>query len=138
MNQRTIYNVAELNSKIGSRKNLYTILKQKFVLPAYTSHACTLSYLLKYTTDPVEVYTCEIQGTDMYKPRYREKNAVELYEELEKLLEKKGKKPTGMTHLDLPDINWLCIILHKEDPNDSLCLFKKTTEIEAKKVLNEQ
>lgn len=139
MQTKTTYNASELNYRIGTRKNLYDILSQHYFLPAYNSHACTVSYLKKYIEEPIQIYTCEIKSTPVFKPRFREKNVMEMFEVFEEFLKSKQKLPTGMTHLELPDLDWLATVIHKEDPDDTLSLFKDktvpndpTTQINAK------
>ncbi len=139
MNQSKKYNVSELNHKIGTRRHLYDILSQHYFLPSHTSHACTLKYLMQYTEEPIPIYSCILKGTGVFKPRFRNHTAEELLEELEELLKRKGLPSTGMSSLELPDVNWLSTILHKEDPNDTLKMFtKKEIHIEGPKTLNSQ
>ncbi len=85
MNQPKEYNISQLNSRLGTRQNLYKMLSQVYVLPSFTSHACTLQYLLKYTEEPVTIYTCDVKGTEIFKPRYKRANALELFDQLENL-----------------------------------------------------
>lgn len=120
-----VYNIDVLNRIVTSKAQYYAMLSQEFILPDIHSHACSMEYLLKYSEDPMRIYTCPVEGTKIFEPRFRRKNAVELLEALEELLAKKGKPPTGMTPLKLPDTNWLCLVLHREDPNDTLNIFQK-------------
>ena len=64
---------------------------------------------------------------------------MEMFEVFEEFLKSKQKLPTGMTHLELPDLDWLATVIHKGDPDDTLSLFKDktvpndpTTQINAK------
>lgn len=130
--------VRKLNQLIGGKRKLYHILSQIYVLPDMTSHACTVDYLMKYTQDPVEVYTCSVQETQIFKVRHKSHSAIELFDKLEGLLRSKGMEPTGMNALALPDVNWLCTVLHKEDPTDELNIFGKKNSVTVKRKLNEK
>lgn len=136
MDLQNSYKIEFLNRKVGSKRNLYQMLSQTYVLPDYTSHACTVDYLLQYTKEIIPIYTCEIAGTEIFNPRYKTKNALELLELLEELLAKNGKSPTGMNALKLPDVKWLCMILHKEDPQDNLKIFRKDKTVPVSRNLN--
>jgi len=59
------------------------------------------------------------------KKRYKNNNALELLDILENMLNQKKQKPTGLNMFTLPDVDWLCTVLHKEDPNDSYNVFKR-------------
>ncbi len=117
-----------IHSRISSREKLHELLSQEYVLPTVNSHACTLQYLLKYSQNPIPIYTCPIEGTKIFKRRRKNKNCMEMLADFEKLLEKKNLPPTGMNPTKLPDVDWLCTVIHREDPDDSLKLFCKLDE----------
>jgi len=120
-----IVDLETLNEKVGGKQNLYQILSSDYYLPKFDSHACTVNYLTKYTQNPIPIYVCELEGTKIFQRRWKHNNAEELLDKLEQLLRQKGKKPTGMDRLTLPNLDWLCTVLHKEDPEDTLGLFKR-------------
>ena len=102
--------IEKLGTLVANKRDLYDILKNTYVLPEYYSHACTLRYLNKYTQHPILIYTCEIKGTEIFNPRYRNANAEELLHHLEEVLAKKQKLPTGLDIFSLPDVP--CCVLY--------------------------
>ena len=119
--------IGKLGRLIPDKMNLYQVLSCHYFLPQYDSHACTIQYLNKYTEDPIPIYVCEIKNTEIFNIRFKNANAEELLDLLEKLLAEKNKPQTGLDILHIPDVKWLCTVLHKEDPTDSIGVFKKKT-----------
>ena len=131
--------IKKLGAFVPNKTALYDFLTAAYVLPEYNSHACSLAYLNKYTEKPILIYVCEIQGTEIFKRRYKSTNAEELLDLFEKLLVQKNKPPTGLDIFNLPDVAWLCTVLHKEDPTDNVDIFKKKFEsLTVTRTLNEK
>ena len=66
--------------------------------------------------DPIPIYVCPVKGTEIFQRRYRAHSASELLEILENFLASKNFLKTGLNSHDLPNVGWLCTVLHREDP----------------------
>ena len=119
------FEIGKLGRLLPNKMMLYQVLSSHYFLTRYDSHAYSVEYLIQYTEDPI--YVCEIKDTEIFNIRFKNAKAEELLDWLERLLAEKNKPQTGMDILNLPDVGWVCTVLHKEDPTDSLGVFKKKT-----------
>ena len=126
----------DINEILQSKKRIHGMLSSDFVLPEVTCHACTIEYLIKYSLNPIPIFTCPVEGTLIFKHRYKWHNAVQLLDILEDLLKAKDLPPTGMDPLHLPNVDWLCTILHRIDLKDELNLFSEISESQVNRIVN--
>jgi len=118
--------VAHLNSKVKSRNHLYSLLSQKFKLPAFTSKAINAAYLHTCCLYPCPVFRIKNEG---YHPHYivtKHVNAKEILETIEELLKEKNLPPTGFDAEKLPDLDWLINVYFFLAPKDERRLFPKS------------
>jgi len=97
--------------------------------------------LLKYTVNPIPIFVMRKENVVHHHYTYRNYSSAELLQLLEDKLKALGRKPTGLTIMDLPDQNWLrnaLLHLDPEDPNHLLKREKINDEEELKLVINEE
>ncbi len=134
--EKEILKVNDVNSKIKTKLQLYNILSKKYYLPKLSSKAITKRYLMKYTENPIPVYTICREGMIGHNFRINKYDGLVLLEKLEQLLEAKRMKSTGMDLLTVPDKEWMMNAILNLDPSDPYGLldpaknFRPSFEIE--------
>jgi len=109
---------SEINSKAGKKKALYSILANRYYLPAYKSKAITKSYLASYTLKIIPIFFLFNQKVVRNHYRFKVHNTSDLLEILENALAERGMKPTGLNQSTLPDSNWISDAILSLDAND--------------------
>ena len=79
--------------------------------------------------DPIPIYVCPVKGTEIFQRRYRAHSTSGLLEILENFLASKNFLKKDMNVHDLPNVGWLCTVLHREDPEDKFNLFNEPIQI---------
>ncbi len=121
----------ELDSTRGRPKHeVYSIVSEKYFVPAWTSKGVTREYLLRVLRDEnfrvekkaVKKFECDL--TDKQQKRNGNQSCAFIVKKINLLLSEDGKKALGFTEFDLPEQNWLYRIARFIDRENVLELFE--------------
>jgi hypothetical protein len=131
-NEIKVVPIKEINSRLGSKSDLYRKLAKRFYLPKIDSKATTIEYLQKYFLAGPPILKLErnaMQFIDLshLKGQF---NIEELMLRFDEYLKKKKLPPLGMEEGYTPDLEWIIRAIKHCDPHDELRLFVKGENIE--------
>lgn len=122
----------ELDSTKGRPKHeVYAMVEEKYLVPAWTSKGVTREYLLRVLRDDhfrVEKKTIkkfEVELSPKQVKRSGCQSCAFIVKKINLLLAEDGKKTLGFTEFDLPEQNWLYRIARYIDKENILELFEE-------------
>ena len=119
-----------LKNKLKSKAQLYEFLSSMYQLPSFNSKAISPPYLKAYLISPIKVV--RMLRNDYHPPYLEVKHFTvkDILSKIKELLQRQGKKPTGLTVQKPLDTEWLIGVYHFLSPNDEMNLFPKSIKPE--------
>jgi hypothetical protein len=122
----TKFKKTELNSKIGTRSDLYALLSSTYLLPDISCHCLSKVLLLQYSMENCPYTKFERNKVPSRYVEVRLHSASELTDILNKILKDIGKNPSGFSSVDPPNLQWLYDVISYLDPKGKYIKLDRT------------